>query len=63
MEQEGGIHISGEEWVTMWRYQWKCTSWQNWREYTWKNLIGYFIPPSQKSHYDRTPPYMLEELW
>lgn len=55
-EKEGGINISEEEWTTIWRYQWKCTSSQKWREFGWKSLIRYFITPSQKSHYDCNPP-------
>lgn len=50
-EKERGIIISGEEWTAIWRYQWKCTSSQNWRGFSWKSLIQYFITPSQKSHY------------
>ena len=38
-EKEGGINISEEEWTTIWRYQWRCTSSQKWREFGWKSLI------------------------
>lgn len=55
-EKEGGMSISEEEWTTIWRYQWKCTSSQKWREFAWKSLIRYFVTPSQKSHYDGKPP-------
>ena len=47
-EKEGGTIVSDEDWTTIWRYQWKCTSSQKWRELGWKNLIRYFITPSQK---------------
>lgn len=50
-EREGGITITEEEWTTIWRHQWKCTSSQKWREFGWKSLIRYFITPSQKSKY------------
>ena len=50
------MNVSEEEWTIMWRFHWKCTSSQEWREFNWKNLIRYFITPSQKSHYDGTPP-------
>ena len=56
-EKEGGISISEEEWTTIWRYQWTCTSLQKWKEFGWKSLIRYFITPSQKSHYDNNPPF------
>lgn len=49
---EGGITISDEEWTTIWKFQWKCTSSQTWRQFGWKNVIEYFITPSQKHHYD-----------
>ena len=48
--------ISEEEWTTIWVYQWKCTSSQNWREFSWRSLIRYFITPSWKSHYDGNSP-------
>ncbi len=50
-EKEGGIIITEEEWITMWRYQWKCSKSQKWREFGWKSLIRYFITPAQKSHH------------
>jgi len=55
-EKEGGITISEVEWTTIWRYQWRCTSSQKWREFGWKNLIRYFITPCQKSHYNNNLP-------
>lgn len=50
-EMEGGIALTEEEWVTIWEYQWKCSSSQSWREFGWKSLIRYFNTPYQKSHY------------
>lgn len=44
-ELEGGIDITEEEWMTIWAYQWKCSSSQSWREFGWKSLIRYFITP------------------
>lgn len=35
---------------------WRRTGSRKWREYDWKNLIRFFMTPSQKSHYDGTPP-------
>lgn len=55
-ELEGGIDITEEEWMTVWAYQWKCSSSQSWREFGWKNLIRYFITPYQKSHYEGNLP-------
>ncbi len=55
-EMEGGIDLTEEEWVTIWEYQWKCSSSQSWKEFGWKSLIRYFITPHQKSHYrDNSP--------
>uniref|UniRef100_A0A671TVT9 Reverse transcriptase domain-containing protein n=1 Tax=Sparus aurata TaxID=8175 RepID=A0A671TVT9_SPAAU len=50
-EVEGGIDLTEEEWVTIWEYQWKCSSSQSWKEFGWKSLIRYFITPYQNSHY------------
>ena len=55
-EKEAEMIISEEEWTTIWLYQWKCTSSQNWREFSWRSLIRYFITPSRKSHYDGNSP-------
>ena len=55
-EVEGEIDLTEEEWVTIWEYQWKCSSSQSWKEFGWKSLIRYFITPYQKSHYKGNSP-------
>lgn len=55
-EKEGGITISEKECTTIWRYQWKCTSSQEWRKFAWKNLITHLITPSHKFHNNNNLP-------
>ena len=62
-EVEGEIDLTEEEWVTIWEYQWKCSSSQSWKEFGWKSLIRYFITPYQKSHYKGNSPNHYHVFW
>ena len=47
-EKEGGLLISEEDWECLCRLQWRTTSSNTWREYSWKNLSRFFITPLQQ---------------
>ncbi len=47
-EKEANITITEEEWLTMWRTQMTTTNSDSWREFTWKNIIRFFITPRIK---------------
>ncbi|KAA0701446.1 hypothetical protein E1301_Tti024034 [Triplophysa tibetana] len=49
-EMEGNIQISNKNWVNICRVQWSTTGSNTWREFCWKNIIRFFITPTQKRH-------------
>ncbi len=49
-KMEGNFNISDEDWEKICKTQWKSTSSAIWRELCWKNVIRFFITPSQKKH-------------
>ena len=48
-EKELNVQISDEDWHDMWRAHHSSTSSRTWREFSWKNLIRFFITPKVKS--------------
>lgn len=49
-EKEGNLVLNVEEWSRICRAQWAMTSSTSWREFSWKNLVRFFITPLQKRH-------------
>ena len=47
-EKEAGRMLSEEEWENISEQQWKTTCSLSWREYSWKNIVRYFITPIQR---------------
>ena len=50
-ELEAGLIITDEEWEHICTNQWKSTSSHIWKEFCWKSISRYFIPPSQSVHF------------
>ena len=50
-EAEFGIEITDIEWQDMWKMHQTSTSSRTWREFSWKNLVCYFITPKIKNKY------------
>ena len=48
-EEELHIQISDEDWHDMWRTHHSSASLRTWREFSWKNLIRFFITREVKS--------------
>ena len=48
-EKELNVQISDEDWHDMRRAHHSSTSSRTWREFSWKNLIRFFITPKVKS--------------
>lgn len=45
-------NITNEQWeLNLCELQWKTSSSTLWKEFSWKNLIRFFITPFQKCHY------------
>uniref|UniRef100_A0A146S7T5 Reverse transcriptase n=1 Tax=Fundulus heteroclitus TaxID=8078 RepID=A0A146S7T5_FUNHE len=49
-EKEGNMVISHDSWANICQFQWTITGSNTWREFSWKNMIRYFITPIQKRH-------------
>lgn len=49
-ENEGNMTISKESWTKICQLQWTTTGSNTWREFSWRNIIRYFITPIQKRH-------------
>ena len=47
-EKESGLEISEEEWSDIWENQVKTTNSRAWREFSWKNIIRFFVTPKIK---------------
>ncbi len=60
-EKEANITITEEAWLTMWRTQMTTTNSDSWREFTWKNIIRFFITPRIK-HF-QTGNQIVGECW
>ena len=50
-ESEFNTNISDEDWGNMWKIHQTSTNSRIWREFSWKNLIGFFITPKVKGKY------------
>ena len=48
-EKEPNVQISDEDWHDMWRAHHSSINSRTWREFSWKNLISFFITPKVKS--------------
>jgi len=48
-ESEFKIKITDEDWQNMWKLHQTSTSSRIWREFSWKNLVRFFITPKVKS--------------
>ena len=53
-ESELSIDITDQQWQEMWKTHQTTTSSQSWREFSWKNLIWFFITPKIKNKYSKT---------
>lgn len=47
-EKETNIILSDEEWLNICKTQYTTTSSGHWREFSWKNIIRFFITPKRK---------------
>ena len=50
-ESELNIEISDKDWLNMWKMHQTTTNSRTWREFSWKNLVRFFITPKVKSNY------------
>lgn len=50
-ESEFNIEISDKDWLNMWKMHQTSTNLRIWREFSWKNLVRFFITPKVKSKY------------
>lgn len=48
-EKEFNMEITDDEWLNMWKIHQTSTSSRIWREFSWKNLVRFFITPKMKS--------------
>ncbi len=48
-EKESGITISTEDWENICKLQWATSRSSYWREFCWRNTIGFFLTPKQKN--------------
>uniref|UniRef100_A0A3Q3ASL9 Reverse transcriptase domain-containing protein n=1 Tax=Kryptolebias marmoratus TaxID=37003 RepID=A0A3Q3ASL9_KRYMA len=53
-ESELNMTITDEDWSDMWKTHQTSTNSRIWREFTWKNLIRFFITPKVKNRYKNT---------
>lgn len=50
-EQESSISLTQLEWESICTAPWQTTASLKWREFCWKNVIRFFITPTQKKHF------------
>ena len=62
-EREFDMEISEDEWDKIWEKHKTTACSRAWREFSWKNLIQFFITPKISNNYSETKKVMLEELW
>ena len=53
-ESEFNTKISDDDWQDMWKTHQTTTNSRIWREFSWKNLVRFFITPKVKSKYNNT---------
>ena len=53
-EREFGMEIPEDEWDKMWEKHKTTTCSRAWREFSWKNLIRFFITPKISNNYSET---------
>lgn len=49
-DKESGNILSEDHWYSICQIQWKTTTSLAWREFSWKNMVRFFLTPKQKSY-------------
>lgn len=49
-DRESGNILPEDQWYSVCQIQWKTTTSLAWREFSWKNMVRFFLTPKQKGY-------------